>query len=53
MPTVESNMALVYLNLAKRSCDPNNLRYLSQKIKARLEELGSVDLNIYDLVLRA
>ena len=47
----ESNMALVYLNLAKRSCDSNNLKYLSQKIKARLEELGSVDLNIYDLVL--
>lgn len=44
------DLARLYLNLAKKSVDPNNLRYLSRLIDSALKELGDTDESAYDLV---
>ncbi|MCB0413097.1 MAG: winged helix-turn-helix domain-containing protein [Bdellovibrionales bacterium] len=47
----DKDLAKVYLNLAKKSIDPNNLVRLAKQIDTRLEELGDVESSNYDLVL--
>lgn len=46
----DQDLAKMYLTLAKRSADPENLKYLYKKILKRLEKLGEVDSADYDLV---
>lgn len=45
------NLAQVYLGLAKKSIDPENLTRLSEKIDERLSQMGAVGGQQYDLVL--
>lgn len=45
------DLALMYLQLAKRSVDPRNLKVLYQKIESQLADMGSVQTEEYDLVL--
>ncbi|RME16590.1 MAG: hypothetical protein D6797_04195 [Bdellovibrio sp.] len=49
----EKQLALTYLSLAKRACDPKSLRRFYKKIQESLEELGEVDTSKYDLVFKA
>lgn len=49
----ETNMGYMYLNLAKRSVDPENQKFLSKKINQRLDEIGQMDHSEYDLVFDA
>lgn len=49
----ELDMARMYLKLAKRSADPENLRYLLRYIDKLLAELGVSAPDEYDLVLNA
>ncbi len=44
------DLARIYLMLAKRSIDPENLRYLSRRVDARLAAMGDADQSDYDLV---
>ena len=44
------DLARIYLMLAKRSVDPENLPYLSRRIEARLEAMGESDHSEYDIV---
>jgi tetratricopeptide (TPR) repeat protein len=46
----ESDLAKVYLQLANRSIDPNNLKALHRDIELRLKELGVKPHDEYDLV---
>lgn len=46
----EIDMARVYLKLAKKSADPDNLKYLSRHIEAQLGELGVTPNEDYDLI---
>jgi DNA-binding winged helix-turn-helix (wHTH) protein len=49
----ETDMARMYLKLARKSTDPENLRYLSRHIDAQLAELGVTSTEDYDLVFDA
>jgi DNA-binding winged helix-turn-helix (wHTH) protein len=49
----EAGMARMYLKLAQRSADPENLRYLCRYIEKNLLELGISSGDEYDLVLNA
>ena len=49
----ETDMARMYFRLAKKSADPQNLRYLSRHIDAQLAELGVTSKEDYDLVFDA
>ena len=49
----DASMARMYLRLAKRSADPENLRYLSRHIEQKLNELGAGAADDYDLVFDA
>jgi len=49
----ETDMARMYFRLAKKSADPQNLRYLSRHIDAQLAELGVTSIEDYDLVFDA
>lgn len=49
----ETDMARMYFKLAKRSADPENLRYLCRHIDAQLAELGVTSKEDYDLVFDA
>jgi DNA-binding response OmpR family regulator len=40
----------MYLKLAKKSADPENLRYLSRHIDVQLSELGVTSADDYDLI---
>ncbi|MCB0357258.1 MAG: hypothetical protein KDD40_09640, partial [Bdellovibrionales bacterium] len=44
------DLARLYLNLAKKSVDPENLKYLSKLIDSALKELGDNDESSYDLI---
>jgi tetratricopeptide (TPR) repeat protein len=46
----EIDMARMYLKLAKRSSDPENLKYLSMHIESQLAELGVTSTEDYDLI---
>jgi tetratricopeptide (TPR) repeat protein len=46
----EVDMARMYLKLAKKSSDPENLRYLSRHIDTQLTELGVAPSDDYDLI---
>lgn len=46
----QPDLARMYLNLAKKSADPENLKYSVGKIDKRLAELGEVSTSDYDLV---
>jgi tetratricopeptide (TPR) repeat protein len=46
----EIDMARMYLKLAKKSADPDNLRYLSRHIDVQLGELGVTSAEDYDLI---
>lgn len=46
----ENDLARTYLNLAKRSIDPENLRHCSRIIEKRLESIQGEDESQYDLV---
>jgi tetratricopeptide (TPR) repeat protein len=43
-------LAKVYLSLAKRSADPENLKYSSRKIEAALSSLGEINVAESDLI---
>jgi tetratricopeptide (TPR) repeat protein len=45
------DMARMHLQLAKRSADPVNLKYMYQQIVAQLDELGVGDKQEFDLIL--
>jgi tetratricopeptide (TPR) repeat protein len=47
----EADLARLYLKLAKRMADPENLKYLSSKIDKTLADLGVSVSEDYDLVL--
>ena len=49
----DGSMARVYLELAQRTIDPNNLKVLAQNIDNRLEELGVKKYEEYDLIVKA
>ncbi len=49
----ETDMARMYFKLAKKSADPENLRYLSRHIDVQLAELGVTSKEDYDLVFDA
>lgn len=49
----DHGMARMYLTLAKRSADPDNLMRLIRIIDEHLEDLGGYDESKYDLVFRA
>lgn len=44
------DLARLYLNLAKKSVDPENLKYLAKLIEGALRELGEHDETSYDLI---
>ena len=44
------DLARLYLNLAKKSVDQGNLKYLTRLIDSALNELGEKDENTYDIV---
>lgn len=46
----ELDMARMYLKLAKKSADPDNLRYLCRHIDQQLSELGVTQTEDYDLI---
>lgn len=46
----EFDMARLYLKLAKKSVDPENLRYVAKNIDIQLEELGETGRDDFDLV---
>ncbi len=46
----ETDMARVYLKLAKKSADPDNLRYLGRHIDNLLADLGITSGEDYDLI---
>lgn len=46
----EIDMAKMYLKLAKKSVDPENLRYLTKNIDSQLAELGESGAEDFDLV---
>lgn len=46
----EVDMARMYLKLAKKSADPDNLKYLCRHIDAQLAELGVSSSDDYDLI---
>lgn len=46
------DMALFYLNLAKRSIDSKNLKFLSKGIDLALEEIGDQSESNYDLIFQ-
>lgn len=49
----ETDMARMYLKLAKKSADPDNLKYLSRHIDVQLGELGVTSSDDYDLIFDA
>ncbi len=49
----DSDLARLYLGLAKKSVDPENLRYLARKIDERLTEVGVKPDQQYDLIIEA
>jgi len=49
----EMDLGKMYLNLAKRSVDPSNLRYLSRSINERLKRLGAMEDSEYDIVFNS
>ncbi len=46
----DKNMARTYLDLARRSCDPSNLKSSLTNIEKALKEIGTVNESQYDLV---
>lgn len=46
----ELDMARMYLKLAKKSADPDNLKYLYQHIELQLSDLGLSNSEDYDLI---
>jgi tetratricopeptide (TPR) repeat protein len=46
----DKDLAKLYLNLAKKSVDPSNLKYLSKLISSALKDLGESEEVNYDLV---
>lgn len=49
----ETDMARMYLKLAKKSADPDNLKYLSRHIEIQLSEMGVATGEDYDLIFDA
>lgn len=49
----EIDLGRMYLTLAKRSVDPENLRYLAHSIDERLKRLGVMDNSEYDIVFNS
>ncbi|MCB0342894.1 MAG: tetratricopeptide repeat protein [Pseudobdellovibrionaceae bacterium] len=50
----DNDMARMYMNLARRTADPENLRYFTRNLEAKIEKLGGVhDESKYDLVFHA
>ena len=49
----ETDMARMYLKLAKKSADPDNLKYLSRHIEIQLSEMGIATGEDYDLIFDA
>ena len=49
----EVDMARVYLKLAKKSADPENLKYLCRHLDVQLSELGVAQTEDYDLIFDA
>ncbi len=47
------DLAKVYLNLADKAADPENLKYCSRKIKEALENIGAPRSDEYDIVFEA
>jgi DNA-binding winged helix-turn-helix (wHTH) protein len=46
----DNDLARLYLNLAKKSVDPKNLKYLSKLIDSALKEIGESEESTYDLL---
>lgn len=46
----ETDMARTYLKLAKKSVDPENLKYLARHIDQQMSELGVAQSEDYDLI---
>lgn len=46
----ETDMARMYLKLARKSTDPENLKYLSRHIDQQLADLGVTSSDDYDLI---
>ncbi len=46
----EVNLATMYLELAKKSIDPENLIWLSEQVDTQLKELGVTEKDNYDIV---
>lgn len=46
----ETDMARMYLRLAKKSADPENLKYLCRHVEGQLNELGVSSSDDYDLI---
>ena len=49
----ETDMARMYLKLAKKSSDPENVKYLCRHIDAQMAELGVTQSEDYDLIFDA
>jgi tetratricopeptide (TPR) repeat protein len=49
----ETDMARMYLKLAKKSADPENVKYLCRHIDAQMAELGVTQSEDYDLIFDA
>lgn len=47
------DLARMYLTLAKRSADPENLKYLVKKVDEKLEAAGGATTDDYDLIFDA
>lgn len=49
----ERDMARLYLTLAQKAVDPKSMKYLSRKIKAKVDLLGGKVEEKYDLIFKA
>ncbi len=49
----ETDLARVYLKLAKKSADPENVKYLCRHIDAQMADLGVAQTDDYDLIFDA
>lgn len=49
----EADLGRMYLNLAKKATDPDNLRHSARRIEERLQRLGERGDNRYDIVFNA
>jgi len=53
MESGQNDLARMYLTLAKKSADPENMKFSTKKIDKKLSSLGAVNAGEYDLIFDA